>query len=175
VDAINESLSAFRLGPYQDPDSSPDGYVNVFFGRSSLDHHSSRVFEKIGKLATGRRESPNLALIRDNPFRVAFVPFYFSGSIVTSYEEMLAGGRVRISVGSLPNLLKELALLASDLEIPMEGDQLANETAEHINNWTPFKGDDSIELIENQRTAWLALYEGTRLGIHHNIALSLAG
>jgi hypothetical protein len=47
--------------------------------------------------------------------------------------------------------------------------------AEAINDFKPLYEGDSTELAEDERTAWLAMFEGTRLAIEHRIALSLAG
>ena len=53
------------------------------FGRSELDHHSSRVLAEVSSIGASSRQSPHLALIRDNPIRVAFVPAHFSRPLPT--------------------------------------------------------------------------------------------
>jgi hypothetical protein len=153
IDAINEVVRAHGVGNYIDPIGTPNIYENNLFGRSALDHHSSRVFVDIARLSTERRNSPNLALIRDNPYRVVFLPVDFTQPVVSRYEDLIHGSRSPIWIGSLAGLIVELELLSADLGIPLASGQLANETAEAINDFKPFNREDSIELIENQRTA----------------------
>jgi hypothetical protein len=69
----------------------------------------------------------------------------------------------------------ELETLAKVLGIPLNESGLSDRDAAAINAWQQFHDGDAAELIEDKRTAWLLLYEGTRLAIHHNIALTLAG
>jgi hypothetical protein len=120
-------------------------------------------------------QSPNLALIRDNPFRLAFVPIDFSPPFPSDYHEKIAKRPVQIWIGSLPRLKIELQSLATNLRIPMTDGHLNDETAVAINNFKSLYSGDSTELSEDERTAWLALYEGARLAMDHNVALSLAG
>jgi hypothetical protein len=175
LDAINRALSEHGLPLYADPVELPDVYSDHLFGRSQLDHHSSRVFVKIASLGTEARESPNLALIRDNPFRVAFVPIDFFPPFATAYHERIGGSAIRIWIGSLPHFLRELRLLAGDLGIPMADGDLTDKMAAAINDFKPLYEGDSTELAEDERTAWLAMFEGTRLAMEHRIALSFAG
>jgi len=175
VDAINRVLSERGVSSYADPDDPPNVYAGHLFGRSELDHHSSRVLVKIASLGIASRTSPNLELIRDNPFRLAYVPIDFFPPSPTAYHEQITGKDGRIWVGSLPHLLTELKSLAEDLGIPLTNGDITDETAADINDFKPFNVKDSTELIEDDRTAWLAIYEGTRLALQHNVALSLAG
>jgi hypothetical protein len=175
LDAINLGLSQRGLPRYADPVSPPNVYSGHLFGRSALDHHTSRVLMKIADLGANLRESPNLALIRDNPFRLTFVPIDFSPPFPSGYHEQIVGQSIRIWIGSIPRLLTELRFLAADLGIPMRDDLLTDETAIAINEFKPLYDGDSTELSEHERTAWLALYEGARLAMDHNVALSLAG
>jgi hypothetical protein len=175
LDAINLGLSQQGLPHYTDPISPPNVYSGRLFGRSALDHHSSRVLVKIADLGVNSRESPNLALIRDNPFRLTFVPINFSPPFPSRYQEQIVGRAAQIWIGSLPRLQIELQFLATNLRIPMKGGRLSDETAFAINEFKPLYSGDSTELSEHERTAWLVLYEGTRLAMSHNAALSLAG
>jgi hypothetical protein len=175
VDAINRVLITHGVSSYVDPVEPPNVYTGHLFGRSQLDHHSSRVLVKIASLGTDSRESVNLALIRDNPFRLAFVPMEFSPPSPTAYHEQLAGNAIQIWVGSLPHLLMELRLLAGDLGIPFKDGDLTDEIAAAINDFKPLHDGDSTELAEDERTAWLAMYEGARLALEHKVALTLAG
>ena len=108
-------------------------------------------------------------------FRLAFVPANFNPPSLTGYREQIGGSAIQICVGSLPQLLMELKLLAGDLGIPLEGGDLTDEIARAINDFNPLYDGDSAPLAEDERTAWLALYEGARLALQHNITLSLAG
>lgn len=175
VDAINDVLVADGLAAYVDPDAPPNVYIGSMFGRSALDHHSSRVLIQIADRAAQSRRSPNLVLIRENPYRVVFVPAKLRHPHATRYREQIAGNAIGIWVGSLDGLLEELGWLAGDLGIPTEDGQIFDLTAEAINEYKPFHEGDSGELIEDWRTAWLALYEGARLAKETGVALTLAG
>jgi hypothetical protein len=77
LDAVNRVLIQSGVTPYLDPPEPPNVYKGHLFGRSDLDHHTSRVLAEIARRGTQSMENPNLALIRDNPYRVAFVPADF--------------------------------------------------------------------------------------------------
>jgi hypothetical protein len=175
VESINHALIGIGIEPYLDPDRAPDVYSGHLFGRSELDHHSSRVLAEVASIGASSRQSPNLALIRDNPFRVGFVPANFPLPFPSGYKERIGGSPIEIWVGSLPQLLAELKLLAADLRIPLIHGDLADETAAAINAWLPLYAGDSTELSEDERTAWLAIYEGARLASEHKVALTFAG
>jgi hypothetical protein len=175
VKAINNVLAADGFAAYIDPDPPPNVYVGNMFGRSALDHHSSRVLIQIADRASQSKRSANLALIRDNPYRVVFVPAKLQNPRETEYREQIAGNAVGIWVGSLDGLLEELGWLAGNLGIPIEDEQISDVTAAAINDYKPFHDGDSVELIEDWRTAWLALHEGARLAKETGVALTLAG
>jgi len=175
IDSINRALADRALPPYVDPSEPPHVYTDHLFGRSALDHHSSRVLVDIANLGNSAQERPNLGLIRDNPFRVAFLPIDFSLPLQTDYFEQIGGDRFRIWAGSLPHLHLELSAIARDLGIPLKNGNLTDEVAAAINEFEPLYDGDSADLAEDERTAWLALYEGARLALGHNVALSLAG
>jgi len=175
VKAINDVLVADGFASYVDPDTPPNVYIGNMFGRSALDHHSSRVLIQIADRAAQSKRSPNLVLIRDNPYRVVFVPAQLLSPHATSYRERIAGNSVGIWVGSLGGLLEELGWLAGGLGIPTENGQISDATAAAINDYKPFHEGDSGEIIEDWRPAWLALYEGARLAKETGVALTLAG
>jgi hypothetical protein len=175
VDSINHVLLDIGVEPYLDPYEPPNVYTGHLFGRSELDHHSSRVLAEVASIGASSRQSPHLALIRDNPFRVAFVPAHFSRPLPSGYKEQIGGTPIEIWFGSLPQLLAELKLLAADLRIPLINGDLTDETAAAINGWLPLYEGDSTELSEDERTAWLAMYEGARLASEHKVALTFAG
>jgi len=91
VKAINDVLVVDGLAAYVDPDVPPNVYVGSMFGRSALDHHSSRVLIQIADRAAQSKSSPNLVLIRDNPYRVVFVPAKLRSPHETKYRERIAG------------------------------------------------------------------------------------
>lgn len=173
--AINNVLAVNGFAVYVDPDPPPNVYTGHMFGRSALDHHSSRVLIDIAYRATISKNSANLALVRDNPYRVVFVPAKLRMPYETEYQERIAGNMVAIWIGSLHGLLEELGWLADDLGIPVIDGQIADQTAAAINVYQPFREGDSVELIEDWRTAWLALHEGARLAKETGVALTLAG
>jgi hypothetical protein len=106
---------------------------------------------------------------------VVFVPQKLVEPQVTQYRDRIDGRPVQIWVGSLDGLLEELRRLADGLGIPTVNGQIADETAAAINDFKPLSETDTTELIEDSRTAWLALYEGARLAEANAVALSLAG
>ena len=174
VREVSRVLTEEGLPSYIDPITPPNVYRGHLFGRSQLDHHSSRLLASVAALGTISRKSPQLALIRENPFRVAFVPVSFAPGLPTAYREQIGAVSTQIWIGSLPLLMTELTLLAGDLGIPFVGRSLSDETAEAINHSVPlYPGDPGV--LADERSAWLALYEGARLAADHGIALSLAG
>jgi len=175
VEAINDELAKRGITRYVDSTDPPDVYKGHLFGRSELDHHSSRVLVDIASFATTLRECENLALIQHNPFRVAFLPRDFSPPLLTGYFERIGGEPIQIRAGSLPRLMAELSSIAAVLGIPMANGILTDDVATAINTFEGLDEGDSAELSEDQRTAWLVLYEGTRLALEHSVALSLAG
>jgi len=59
--------------------------------------------------------------------------------------------------------LEDLTWLAADLGIPTADGRISDSIATAINDFKPFHEGESAELIEDWRTAWLALHEGARL------------
>jgi hypothetical protein len=187
LEAMNRVLLENGIERYDDPKETPRVYRGHLFGRSALDHHSPRVFLELVAFAeaSGPRHNharslaqnlaPNLALIRMNPHRAVFLPRVLLKPLATGYCEQNGGGPVPVWAGSLVELLRELLSLARDLRIPLANGELADETANAINIFRPFHELDSTKLIENYRTAWLALHEGARLALEHDVALTLAG
>lgn len=175
VAAINVELTRRGLPSYVDPPAPPNVYVGPLFGRSALDHHGARCLVAIAEAATEHRESPNLALLKSNPYRVAFLPADFEVPIETQYRERISGNHVPIWVGSAPRLLRELRDVAPQLGITLVAGALADETAATINEFGPLYPGDPRDLAEDERTAWLVAFEGARLAVEHGVALSLAG
>ena len=106
---------------------------------------------------------------------MVFVPDEFEEPVLTDHAEHLFGKAVRIWVGSAPRLLKELADLAPAVGVPLEDGRLSDEVASKINDFAPLYSGDDCAMADDQRTAWLALFEGTRLAIEHQVPLCLAG
>jgi hypothetical protein len=175
IAAINVALTQRNLPPYVDPVPPPDPYVDNLFGRSELDHHGAAILRGLAAYAANNQAAIHLKLIADNPYRVAFLPIEFVTPFETDYRENIAGHLVPIHVGSAGRLLQEVIALAPELGIPLEAGVLPDATAAKINDFAPLYDGDTCELSEDQRTAWLLLYEGARLGVHHHAALSLAG
>jgi hypothetical protein len=173
--AINAALRANGVPAYVDPPDPPDVYTGGLFGRSALDHHSARCLAQLGESAAAHGPAPHLELLGMNPYRVAFVPVDFEQPLPTDYTESIAGDQVGIWVGSASRLAAELVSVAPLLGIPLEAGRLTDTVARKINDFAPlFEGDDCA-LAEDERTAWLLLYEGARLAVQHGVALSLAG
>jgi hypothetical protein len=175
VAAINAVLRANGLPEYSDPAHTPDVYDGGLFGRSALDHHSASCLAELAEIALGHQPAPHLGLLALNPYRVAFVPVGFEQPLLTHHAETIAGEQLQLWVGSAPRLVAELATTASLLGIPLDDGRLSDETARKINDFAPLYEGDDRSLSEDERTAWLVLYEGARLAVQHGVALSLAG
>jgi hypothetical protein len=175
LDAINAALSTIGLPFYTDPAHPTNVYRGGLFGRSALDHHSARCLAELAELAVARGPAPHLGLLATNPYRVAFIPLDFGQPLLTMYAENIASEEVRIWVGSAPRLVTDLTATARPLGIPLEGGRLADVVAGKINDFAPLYEGDDCSLAEDERTAWLVLYEGARMAVQHGVALSLAG
>lgn len=144
-------------------------------GRSEVDHHSAGVLAALAGYVP-ESASPNLRLIERNPYRVAFLPFDFRAPLETEYREAIAGAPTEIWVGSARGLRNELQAIAPALGIPLTHGVLADRTAALINCGDSLENtDEDAGLLEDERTAWLLLYEGAVLAVAHGVALSLAG
>jgi hypothetical protein len=110
-----------------------------------------------------------------NPYRVAFVPSDFEVPLPTDYSEEVGGEQVGIWVGSAPRLVAELVRVAPQLGIPLESGSLPDAVARKINDFAPLYEGDDCSLAENERTAWLLMYEGARQAVQQDVALSLVG
>ncbi|MGD0481123.1 MAG: hypothetical protein ABSA42_13195 [Terracidiphilus sp.] len=191
LDALNRVLAENGIERYDDPEETPRVYRGHLFGRSALDHHSPRVFLELVAIAEAsaprsnlaqnqapnliQNQAQNLALIRMNPHRAVFLPRALPKPLATGYCAQNGGEPAAVWAGSLVDLLRELLSLGHELRIPLANGELADETANAINMFRPFHELDSTKLIENYRTAWLALHEGARLALEHDVALTLAG
>lgn len=173
--AINSRLQAQNLPLYSEPDEPPDVYVDDVFGRSELDHHSASCFAQLSEIAEERKSARQHLAILVNPYRTIFLPLDFSEPFNTGYKEEIFGDSFEVWAGSAQRLLDELAELAPHLGIPFESNVLTDDVAAKINEFELLTENDDGELAEDERTAWLALYEGARLAVENKIALSLAG
>jgi len=173
--AINRALRANGTPEYTDPPNPPNVYNGGLFGRSALDHHSARCFADLGERARADGGGSHLGLLAANPYRVAFVPRDFEVPLPTDYSEEIAGERLVLWVGSAPRLVGELVSVAPLLGIPLEAARVSDAVARRINDFAPLHEGDDCSLAEDERTAWLVLYEGARLAVQHDVALSLAG
>ncbi len=175
IAAINSRLQEQNLPLYSEPDEPPDVYFDDVFGRSELDHHSASCFVQLAEIAEERNSARHHLAILANPYRVVFLPQDFGEPFETGYKEEIFGDLLEVCAGSAQRLLDELAELAPHLGIPLENGVLSDEIAAKINEFELLTEDDDGELAEDERTAWLALYEGARLAVENKVALSLAG
>jgi hypothetical protein len=175
VAAINRELLDAGLIAYEDPIDPPDVYQGGLFGRSALDHHSARCLIRVAEIASQQESCPHLALLLSNPYRVAFLPSDFPHPFATSATDRIGGMDVRLWFGSCPRLLSELVTVAPSLGIPLEHGALADDIAARINESEALFDGDKLEYAEDERSAWLVLYEGSRLANERGVALSLAG
>jgi hypothetical protein len=175
VSCIDSALKRNGLRGYQEPATTPDVYDKGLFGRSALDHHTGSCLTEVAELGRTNARSPQLGLIADNPFRVTFVPHDFEQPLPSGHSESIWGEQVEIWVGSAPRLLAELVALAPVLGIPLVERKLTDQVAQQINDGAPLFDGDDCSLAEDERTAWLLLYEGARLAIEHAVPLNLAG
>jgi hypothetical protein len=175
LEAIDRALRDARLPAYTEPVPLPDVYRRMRFGRSELDHHSADVLVALARRAEDIGNGEHLALIGRHPYRVALLPLDFAMPLETEYSERIVGNPTPIWVGSAYGLRRDVCALAPALGIPLLGDVLSDQVADLINEGESLDDDDFGQLWEDERTAWLLLYEGARLAIEHGIALSLAG
>lgn len=175
IASINSRLQERNLPLYSEPDEPPDVYVDNLFGRSELDHHSASCFMQLADLAEEYDSTRQHLAILANPYRAVFLPQDFSEPFDTGYKEEIFGDLMEVWAGSARKLLEELTELAPHLGISLENGVLSDEVAAKINEFELLSEDDDGELAEEERTAWLALYEGARLAVENKVALSLAG
>lgn len=175
IAAINSRLRERNLPLYTEQSEPPDVYVDDVFGRSELDHHSASCFAELADLAEQHHSARQHLAILTNPYRAVFLPQDFGEPFKTGYKEEIFGGSLEVWAGSAPKLLGELTELAPHLGIPLDNSVLTDEIAAKVNEFELLTEDDDGELSEDERTAWLALYEGARLAVENKVALSLAG
>lgn len=171
INSINDTLRENNLKHYRDPDTVPDVYINFKFGRSSLDHH---VVYYIKAVCNFVPNLPQLTAISKNPYRISFVPIAFSKPLITSHQEKIGSEQYQVLVGSLPALLEELKITGHELGVRDLKSGLSDEIASKINKEEFLRDGEDAELL-SLRNAWLVIYEGTRLAIENDVALSIAG
>ena len=175
ISAINFRLQEQNLPLYSEPNEPPDVYVDDVFGRSELDHHSSNCFMQLAEIAEEHNSPRQHLAILANPYRAVFLPQDFSEPFETGYKEEIFDELMEVWAGSAPKLLEQLIELAPHLGIPLKNGFVSDEVAAKINEFELLSDDDDGELAEDERTAWLALYEGARLAVENNVAVLLAG
>ncbi len=173
--SINNVLVAQGLPKYVEPVEPPDVYNGMMFARSALDHYGGRLLTQLGRLARERVGAKHLTLLKQKPYRVAFLPVTFPEPLLTDFKEAIAGEKMRIAVGSLTPLMREILDAAKILNIPLQDGVLSDDTAAKIINGEPLAAGDVPDPNNDYRSTWLIVHEGARLAISHNIALSLAG
>ncbi len=174
--AINRALRAEGLGEYHEPPAVEPLPGGPRLGRSQLDQHGAGVLMALGaRAAEEEGQGEHMALLESNPYRTAFLPLAFSSPLETDYAESIAGTSTAIEVGSAPRLRQELIALAPALGIPLEDGSLSDETARRINAGESLSEDDIPSAFDDERAAWLMLYEGAGVALERGLALSLAG
>jgi hypothetical protein len=173
--SINNVLATQGLPKYVELVDPPNVYDGTLFGRSALDHEGGRLLAQLGRLARERVDAKHLALLEENPYRVAFVPIVFPEPLLTDFKEAIAGEKTRIAVGSLHPLMREVLDVAEVLNIPLRDGVLSDDTAARIRQSEPLVAGDAPDPNNDHRTTWLVVHEGVRLAISNNVALSLAG
>jgi len=174
LNALNQTLAKKGLELYTNPAGQPPTLNDNPQSRSALEHIATRTLTELATLAQTSGRFPALALIRDNPQRVTFVPRGLEKPVASRHFETIAGKRVEVWIGSLAQLAEDLVRLGRELRIPLADGVLANDTADSINMYRPFHERDSTRLLEEFRPTWLALYEGVRLAIQQGVALTIA-
>lgn len=177
IEAINRGLSERGLAAYEDPDVPLDAFhQHERLGRSSLDHHSAKMIARLGEMAAESFDATWAELLDVNPYRLVFLPRELDEPIFTDHTEEIWGSDVGIIAGSLDGLLEDLRQLAPELDIPIDGDRLSDHTAARIDRADPLlDSEDDEDLVNNGRTAWLAVYEAARVARENDVALCLAG
>jgi hypothetical protein len=191
VERVNRFLVADGWPRYVEPAELPDVYEDGGrkFGRSSLSNHDTRSLRAVGQLL-GSMGKPSflgrlmpglfgsgsagtvtpLQMLEATPEFVAFVPDGKEDPVMTDLVNSLDQ---TLFIGSLPILYRQLIEAAPNLGIPIENGVLSDAVAQQIDDLEEFSGDDSAELVDDLRTAWLVVHEGARLALEHRVALSL--
>ena len=176
IEAINKTLIENKIRGYIENEDIPDVYINDFFGQSGLDHYPSSSLAELAEYAETKIEAYHLRLVKLNPYRVAFVPIPFEYPLATDHTETFWGTQeVFLNFGSSYRLKDELLDLGQYLGIEFGNGGVINEHIQKINQFEPFKDGEAEDLSARFRVPWLLLYEGARLSIENEIALSLAG
>lgn len=177
IESINRELAERKVEPYEEANVLADAfYKHNKLGRSSLDHHSAKMIAKLGEMAAEQFGATDAGLLDINPYRLVFVPRELDEPLYTDHTETIWGSEVGIIAGSLDGLLEDLRRLAPTLGIPLDDGEITDQTAGRIDRAEPLvAGEDDWDLVENGRTAWLAVYEAARIARQNDIALCLAG
>lgn len=171
LDALRQALHKRGLPDYIDPTPPPNVYNGSLFGRSALDHHSASVLCKLNDFATNHGIGGQFSLRGD---RAIHLPFDFPDKLPVRYGKGLSFFKKVQDFGSLPQLVVALRQLAPHLGIPLENGEVQDDVVQKINDFAPLYESDSCELAEDERTAWLVMYEGARLAQKHRVALTCA-
>lgn len=175
VEAINLRLKELNFSAYSEPDEIPDVYDDSLFGRSELDHHSANSLAALAYFAEENKLDMKHLSLLTNPYRVVFLPLEFNEPFETGHNEEVFDEQMQVWAGSSQKLLEELSELAPMIGIPLSNTGLSDDIATKINEFEMLSEDDNGELAEDERTAWLVMYEGARLSVENKVALSLAG
>jgi hypothetical protein len=180
LDEINRLLASNGLPAHIEPRTVPK-----LRSRSRLDHMGYSMFARLQRavaysrqtrrkfvpaqtmatpwqhtLVLAERELRRSHLICHSGAEGYYVPIDFPNPLFVE-PKVLAGE----SVGSCQAAMRELILVAPLLNIPLENEQLADATAEELN-------DDWDGPLYDERQAWLVLFESFRLSIELGAVVS---
>lgn len=169
VDAINRTLEASGLPPYEDSSHNP-GAGGI--GRSSLDHLGAGALARFFRFACDHGLAHAFQCSGDYD---VFLPLSFEAPLRVPHGRFLFFAR-HVKVGSVPVLLRALNSLAPALGIPIEHDTVDDLIASSINDFQPLGSDDDPDdvTLEHLRPAWLLYHEAGHLALSRKTALVLS-
>jgi len=174
LQAIEHALRLAGLPAYDEPPAAESARP-IGVGRSELDHHDAAALVALARRAREEGHGQHLDVLTSNPYRAAFLPMELAAPLATEYVDPVAVHRAPVQVASALALRGELVALAPVLGIRLDQGYLSDNVAMLINEGESL-GPDDIPLAWNEeRAAWLMLYEGARVALKHRRALSLAG
>ena len=169
VDRVGEHVRAAGVGRYQQPDDALAAVeaesVVGGLGRAAVADISIQALEDHVRLAREAGSSGVHIAVFDAPGRSVFVPHRFSRSPIPWDEGVL---------GSAALLLDELAAMAPELGIVLDGKALPDEEAAAIASAEPLDEDDDELMLHDLRPTWLALFEAARLSTTHHVAFEVS-
>lgn len=153
-------LGGMGLPPYLEPASIRSPYRGFRFGRAGTDHIGSSMAAGLARVAA----SPLLSSLAGDFQSALFLPDQ-TNDCCFSFDNY--AGAIR--VGPLDGLWRELNVVAPKLGVCLDRcGRLADADAEMICEEGEISG---FEDMEDERSAWLLLFEGCRLALEERVAL----